>query len=240
MSSGHYCVPIDRCYTEVESVCVVDLETVSSAEKYKTLLKLHHQFAHPPAKKLIALLKDANVWFGDYQDIIDKIHQQCELCKVYAKTPPRPVVGLLMANQFNEKVSMDLKTWDERWILHLIDMWSRLTVSVFVDRKKSSCIIDSIMTHWVGAGFGIMGTTMSDNGGEFNSDEMREVASILNVELCTTAANSPFQNGLCERVHSVTDTMLLKLKALMSRYGIGGFAVLGEYGTQFLTNVAWI
>ena len=40
---------------------------------------------------------------------------------------------------------------------------------------------------------------------------MREVASILNVRLITTAADSPFQNGLCERVHSVTDMMLLKL-----------------------------
>ena len=52
---------------------------------------------------------------------------------------------------------------------------------------------------------------MTDNGGEFSSDEMREVASILNVRLITTAAYSPFQNGLCDRVHSVTDMMLLKL-----------------------------
>ena len=36
---------------------------------------------------------------------------------------------------------------------------------------------------------------------EFSSDEMREVASILNVRLITTAADSPFQNGLCEHVH---------------------------------------
>ena len=57
-----------------------------------------------------------------------------------------------------------------------------------------------------------MGAMMSDNGGEFNADEIREVASILNVELCTTAAESPFQNGLCERIHAVTDSMLLKLQ----------------------------
>ena len=54
---------------------------------------------------------------------------------------------------------------------------------------------------------------MTDNGGEFNSDEMREVASILNVQLCTTAGESPFQNGLCGRVHAITDMMLLKLEA---------------------------
>lgn len=36
--------------------------------------------------------------------------------------------------------------------------------------------------------------------------------SILNVRVITTAAESPFQNGLCDRVHAVTDMMLLKRK----------------------------
>ena len=40
---------------------------------------------------------------------------------------------------------------------------------------------------------------------------MREVASILNVRLITSAADSLFQNGLCEHVHSVIDMKLLKL-----------------------------
>ena len=51
---------------------------------------------------------------------------------------------------------------------------------------------------------------MTDNGGEFNSDEMTEITSILNVQLCTTAGESPFQNRLCERVHAITDMMLVK------------------------------
>ena len=54
---------------------------------------------------------------------------------------------------------------------------------------------------------------MTDNGGEINSDEMREVASILKVQLCTTVGESPFQNDLCERAHAITDLMFLKLEA---------------------------
>lgn len=42
---------------------------------------------------------------------------------------------------------------------------------------------------------------------------MREITSILNVQLCTTSGESPFQNGLCERVHAITDMMLVKLEA---------------------------
>ena len=68
------------------------------------------------------------------------------------------------------------------------------------------------MLHWIGT-LGVLAALMTDNGGEFSSDEMRERMSILNVQLCTTSGYSPFQNGLRERVHSVTDMMLAKLEA---------------------------
>ena len=93
----------------------------------------------------------------------------------------------------------------------MIDMWARYTVSVFINRMRPSDIIDAIMTHWIGK-FGVMKSVLTDNDGELNSDEMREVESILNIQVCTTAGKSPFQNGLCERVHAVTDMMLTKLE----------------------------
>ena len=101
-----------------------------------------------------------------------------------------------MATSFNETVAMDLKQLNGQWILHIIDMWSRYTTSVFINRKTSRDVINALMHKWVGV-FGVMGSIMTDNGGEFSSDEMREVMSILNVKVITTAADCPFQNGLC-------------------------------------------
>ena len=68
------------------------------------------------------------------------------------------------------------------------------------------------MTQWIGK-FGVMKALMTDNGREFNSDEMRDITSVLNVQLCTTSGESPFQNGLCERVHAITGMMLVNLEA---------------------------
>ncbi|CAG2204921.1 unnamed protein product [Mytilus edulis] len=198
-SSGHYCIPIDKTETlKVEEVTAVRLDELS--------------FAHPPKKRLVALLKDAGIWKEEYDEDLSEIQSKCDLCKMYAVTPPRPVVSMPMAKQFNEKVTIDLKQYKDRWILHMIDMWSRYTVSVFINRKKPTNVIEALMKNWVGI-FGVMGALMSDNGGEFSSDEMREVASILNVKVCTTAGMSPYQNGLCERVHAITDIMLMKLEA---------------------------
>lgn len=210
-SSGHYCTPITRDIS-VESIYSVKLDELSEKEKYKAILKLHRQFAHPKEMRLKALLVDAKVWEPDLEGILADIQKNCDICKVYARNPDRPVVSLPMAQAFNDRVAMDLKSWNGKWILHMIDMWSRLTVSVFLDRKRTSDVVEKVITHWIGT-YGVMKSIMSDNGGEFSSDELREVASILNIEVCTSAGESPFQNGLCERVHAVTDNMLLKLKA---------------------------
>ena len=40
-----------------------------------------------------------------------------------------------------------------------------------------------------------MDSILTDNGREFTAQEIEEVASILNVNVLTTAAESPFQYG---------------------------------------------
>ena len=72
--SGHYCIPTDKSEeVPVESVCAVKL-------RFKTLLKLHRQFAHPHKNRLIALLKDAGVWREDYEETLVQMDEKCELC----------------------------------------------------------------------------------------------------------------------------------------------------------------
>ena len=40
---------------------------------------------------------------------------------------------------------------------------------------------------------------MSDNGGESNSDEIKEITNFLHVQFCTISGESSFQNRLCEK-----------------------------------------
>ena len=154
--SGHYCIPIDR--TEkiaVDEVFSVKLEGMETKDRHKTLLKLHRQFAHPPVKKLKSLLQAANLWKDEYKDLLEDIDSKCDLCKRYSKTPPRPVVSMPMATSFNETVAMDLKQLNGQWILHIKDMWSSYSTSVFINRKTSRDVF-ALMQKWVGV-FGVMG-----------------------------------------------------------------------------------
>ena len=48
-TSGHYCISIDRAEKiSVQKVFSVDLKEMASNDRYKTLFKLHRQFAHHP------------------------------------------------------------------------------------------------------------------------------------------------------------------------------------------------
>ena len=143
--------------------------------------------------------------------MLERIVQECNICRKFSKMPSRSKVALSMAHSFNEVVYIGLKSWDNGYILHTIDSWSHYSVSVFVCRKQPQESIDKIMGRWISI-FGIMNGLMSDNGGEFSCDEVREVASILNVRVHTTAGYSPHQNGLCEHVHGVIDIILHKLR----------------------------
>ena len=211
-NSGHYILPLKENQDEIK-VYTVKLDGMFGNEAKTVLTKLHNQFGHPVKKKLKGLLMDSNVWKDEFEHLLEEISNRCKICRLYKKTPDRPVVALSMANEFNEAVCMDLKKLScNKWILHMIDMHTRYTRSVIIDRKESKGVLDKIMKEWIGI-FGVPSKLLTDNGGEFTSQEMREVMSFLNVVKLTTGAEAPWQNGLCEKVHQVTDMIMLKLQA---------------------------
>ena len=77
-------------------------------------------------------------------------------------------------------------------------------------RKKS------LFPRFVKFGFHYFGSTpkriLSDNGGEFNNEDLREMGEKLNTTITTTAAESPWSNGINERHNAILDDMIVKVK----------------------------
>ena len=61
------------------------------------------------------------------------------------------------------------------------------------------------------ATFGTPRSVLSDNGGEFDNKLLREVAELLGTSVATTAAESPWSNGIVERHNAVIGNMVLKI-----------------------------
>ena len=60
--------------------------------------------------------------------------------------------------------------------------------------KTTQAIISAVLKHWI-AQFGPPMQMLTDNGGEFASDDFREMGEKLNTKILTTAAESPWSNG---------------------------------------------
>ena len=72
--------------------------------------------------------------------------------------------------------------------------------------------MEKIFTHWIQI-FGSPGSLFSDNGGEFNNDLLRELGDLLNSRILTTAAESPWSNGITERHNAMLGGMVEKTMA---------------------------
>ena len=114
-------------------------------------------------------------------------------------------MSLPRAEQFGDVVTVDLKEYsredkERRYICYLIDMYSRLTVAKFIPSKEPKYVIETIMEKWIGVGYGVMKILHSDLGGENCNKEIEDVAANMDIKLTTTAAYSPHQNGINERL----------------------------------------
>ena len=148
--SGHYTIPIRPYNTILNNIATsTNTAVVLIATKTKTEIaqKLHRQFAHASSGKQLKLLNSA--WDPSKNDeeletIIKKISAKCQICQLYKKTAPRPIVGLPMATAFQECVAIDLKFYRGKILLHLIDHATRLSASTFVPPKEPNVIINAI------------------------------------------------------------------------------------------------
>lgn len=143
---------------------------------------------------------------------VTNISNNCSVCKEYTRPRPRPAVGLPHAVKFNETVGIDLKFFDGKIILHMIDHLSRFSSAVFIKSKRAEDVIEGIVGSWI-AIFGTPNKFLIDNGGEFANKKFMELAESFNIRIMTTAAFSPWSNGIVERHNGILSEMLHKIVA---------------------------
>ena len=207
-STGHYCLPLTKKLLDVNEVNVIlhlqSLETLSKDEKKKKAIKLHKQFSHATKERLLRLIKSSGNHDVEFRKCVEAVCDECEICRKYKKVPLRPVASLPIATEFNQLVAMDLKEFQHNriWILHLIDAATRYSAATLIHSKKKELVVERIFRIWISY-FGSPGKFFFDNGGEFANEVMQDLNEKLGVEMITTAAESPFSNGICERHNAI-------------------------------------
>jgi transposase InsO family protein len=141
---------------------------------------------------------------------INDVTAACETCTRYKRPRPRPVVAMPLASSFNETVAMDLKSWKQCYFLVIVDHATRYCVATFISNKLSETIITALFVCWITI-FGAPCRFLSDNGGEFNNDNMRSLGDRFGIRIMCTAAESPWSNGICECLNSVLSSSVQRI-----------------------------
>ena len=173
---------------------------------------MHRQFGHPTSPKLIDLVKKAGADREDLCKAIGEVSETCEVCARLKKAPPRPAVSIPLASKFNDAISIDLKFWGSKYFFVIVDVATRFVTATVIDNKQPSTIIRGLFLSWVVI-FGTPKKILSDNGREFDNSEMRDLGERFNIKIITTAAESPWSNGVCERQNAVIADGVRKVMA---------------------------
>ena len=92
---------------------------------------------------------------------------------------------------------MDLKELGPNlWFLHIIDEFTHFSNTAII--RSKTAVIKKFLQCWISL-FGAPQKVISDNGGEFDSNEFRDLCENVNITVKTTPAYSPWSNGLCEK-----------------------------------------
>lgn len=195
------------------------------AHQRAELLEGAHSLAHQSAEKLLAALR-LRLWWPSMRRDVKRHVGTCDSC---IRSAPKSheahaKLQLFYASNRFELVHLDLvggNTFPEtqrkkRYILVMIDHFTRYCVAVPVANKKKSTIAKAFVMHWV-LRFGAPMRVHSDQGGEFVNDVMEEVCALLHIQRSTTLAYNPQGNGACERMNRTLLDMLRKLVSTVSK-----------------------
>ena len=97
---------LEKFHTEVGHKVFANLAL--NDEEKKEVTKVHKYFGHRSGRKIWELFAKADKLKGKKKAVLDII-DKCKVCSKFRKSPPRPRVGLPVANDFNQVVGMDLK-----------------------------------------------------------------------------------------------------------------------------------
>jgi transposase InsO family protein len=79
---------------------------------------------------------------------------------------------------------------------------TRFSTAKVIYSKGKEWLIESVFTHWISL-FGRPRRFLSDNGGEYNNSYFLDMCDKLGVHVITTGAESPWSNGLVERLNGI-------------------------------------
>ena len=177
--------------------------------KQQVLDSLHNFSGHQGIERTFSLVKKRCFWPGMFNDVQCWI-QKCERCMI-AKSPlptVRPPIGSLVAHKPLEIVAIDFTLLEKfsdgkENVLIITDVFTKFTQAIATPNQKAATVERVLVWDWFFK-FGIPRRIQSD----FESDVVKELCKMYNIQKSRTTPYHAIGNGQCERYNRTLHDML--------------------------------
>jgi len=171
---------------------------------------------HLGLRKTIAAILQVAYWCGYRNDVKNEL-QRCIPCCQYFRGKAPKQVGLhtYHAGEPWERISFDITGRHPKsrkgnsYIFTIIDHWTKYAFA-FPVRNHTATTLVNILVNKVYPVFGFPCQVLCDNATEHNSDLMRELERLGEVEGLRSIAYHPQSNAVCERFHLTLNRLIAK------------------------------
>ena len=190
---------------------------VPQALRHQVLSLAHSSnFAgHFGCNRTVDRIKGSFYWKGMFEDV-NRFVMSCEVCQKTSLKPPRVPLGrqYLIEAPFT-RCAVDLigplpvSKRKYRFLLTAIDIASRYPLAIPLKKIDTITVADALVD--ILSNIGIPKEILSDQGGQFTGDMMKEVSRLLSFTQLKTAAWNPQCNGSVERLNGTLKQTLKRL-----------------------------
>ena len=143
---------------------------------FKAIRKVHEVNPHKQKDPLISAYRNTGWMSQELQNVIHRVVNDCRVCQKFSKSVARPKLTLPKSRSFNEVVTLDLNEFGTKYILWMIDSFTRFILGILILNKKADTIIQALTDSWcMNVGFPSQGF-FADNSGEFANIKLDKLA----------------------------------------------------------------
>ena len=199
-----------------------ELTLVPSA-KVEHIIRFYHEGpggAHQAAKATSAKVIRC-FWWPDLKRDVRLYIACCPVCEKFLKIKRTPRAGLrsMDVGGRGDCIAMDivggmdsfpLTPRGNRYILTIIDCFTRYAVAVPLVDQSAEVVIAAVLNHYITV-YGTPRRILTDQGRNFESDQFAKFCVLFRIAKIRTTAYRPQSNGICERFNQTLKNSLVKI-----------------------------
>ncbi|KAI0992456.1 hypothetical protein K3495_g15729, partial [Podosphaera aphanis] len=163
------------------------------------LRRLHRRFGHPSTQRFHKVLERAG-----HETNFEELHRLakfCKQCQTHRKAPGRFKFTLKDDCDFNHTLFVDVFTLDDGPVLHIVDEATNFQGGRFLNNMSAKHTWDALKQTWIDTYLGPPAYVVHDPGTNFNAQEFRDSAKLMNTEVLLKPVEAHHSLGRVERYH---------------------------------------